>query len=33
LVSGLPRLRNTLSGWHKGAAWFAIPLILASADG
>lgn len=30
LLMGLPRLRNTLSGWHKGAAWFALPLILAS---
>jgi len=27
---GLPRLRNTLSGWHKGTAWFALPLILLS---
>lgn len=27
---GLPRLRNTLAGWHKGAAWFALPLILLS---
>jgi uncharacterized iron-regulated membrane protein len=27
---GLPRLRNTLSGWHKGTAWFTLPLILLS---
>lgn len=30
LLMGLPRLRNTLSGWHKGTAWFALPLILLS---
>ena len=30
LLMGWPRLRNTLSGWHKGTAWFALPLILAS---
>ena len=30
IVMGLPRLRNTLSGWHKGTAWFALPLILLS---
>ncbi|MBR0781284.1 PepSY-associated TM helix domain-containing protein [Bradyrhizobium iriomotense] len=30
LFMGLPRLRNTLSGWHKGTAWFALPLILLS---
>jgi uncharacterized iron-regulated membrane protein len=27
---GWPRLRNSLSGWHKGAAWLALPLILLS---
>jgi hypothetical protein len=27
---GLPRLRNSLSGWHKGAAWFTLPLIVLS---
>jgi uncharacterized iron-regulated membrane protein len=27
---GLPRLRNSLAGWHKGAAWFTLPLILLS---
>jgi uncharacterized iron-regulated membrane protein len=30
MLMGLPRLRNTLSGWHKGAAWFTLPLILLS---
>jgi uncharacterized iron-regulated membrane protein len=30
VLMGLPRLRNTLSGWHKGTAWFALPLILLS---
>lgn len=30
IVMGLPRLRNTLSGWHKGTAWFTLPLILIS---
>ncbi|MBB4380920.1 PepSY-associated TM region [Bradyrhizobium sp. Rc3b] len=29
-LMGLPRLRNTLSGWHKGTAWFALPLVLLS---
>ena len=27
---GLPRLRNSLSGWHKGMAWFTLPLIVLS---
>ena len=30
MLMGLPRLRNTLSGWHKGMAWFTLPLILLS---
>lgn len=30
VLMGLPRLRNTLSGWHKGAAWFTLPLLLLS---
>ncbi|MGJ5070559.1 PepSY domain-containing protein [Bradyrhizobium oligotrophicum] len=30
ILMGLPRLRNTLSGWHKGTAWFTLPLILLS---
>jgi uncharacterized iron-regulated membrane protein len=29
-LMGLPRLRNSLSGWHKGAAWFTLPLLLLS---
>lgn len=30
VVMGLPRLRNSLAGWHKGAAWFMLPLLLLS---
>lgn len=30
MLMGLPRLRNSLSGWHKGAAWFTLPLLLLS---
>ncbi|MGJ4943683.1 PepSY domain-containing protein [Bradyrhizobium sp. HKCCYLS1011] len=30
VLMGLPRLRNTLSGWHKGMAWLTLPLILLS---
>ena len=30
IAMGLPRLRNSLSGWHKGAAWFALPLLILS---
>ncbi|WP_316229167.1 PepSY-associated TM helix domain-containing protein [Bradyrhizobium sp. SZCCHNR1070] len=30
ILMGLPRLRKTLSGWHKGIAWFTLPLILLS---
>lgn len=30
IVMGMPRLRNSLSGWHKGTAWFTLPLILLS---
>jgi uncharacterized iron-regulated membrane protein len=30
IAMGLPRLRNNLSGWHKGAAWFALPLVVLS---
>ena len=25
---GYPRLRNNLAGWHKGVAWFTLPLIV-----
>jgi len=28
IAMGWPRLRNNLAGWHKGAAWFALPLIV-----
>ncbi|MFN3891474.1 MAG: PepSY domain-containing protein [Beijerinckiaceae bacterium] len=27
---GLPRLTNTISGWHKAMAWFLLPLLLLS---
>ena len=27
---GLPRLRNSISGWHKGVAWFLLPLLILS---
>ncbi|MEN5082231.1 PepSY-associated TM helix domain-containing protein [Bosea sp. TWI1241] len=30
VAMGLPRLRNTLGGWHKGVAWFGLPLLIAS---
>ncbi|AVT78960.1 PepSY-associated TM helix domain-containing protein [Rhodopseudomonas palustris] len=30
VLMGLPRLRNSLAGWHKGAAWFTLPLLLLS---
>jgi hypothetical protein len=30
ILMGLPRLRNSLGGWHKGAAWFTLPLLLLS---
>jgi len=28
IAMGWPRLRNNLAGWHKGAAWFTLPLIM-----
>lgn len=28
IALGWPRLRNNLAGWHKGAAWFTLPVIL-----
>ena len=28
---GLPRLSNTMSGWHKATAWFLLPLLFLSA--
>lgn len=30
IVMGWPRLRNTVSGWHQGMAWFALPLVVLS---
>jgi uncharacterized iron-regulated membrane protein len=30
VLMGWPRLRNTVSGWHKGIAWFLLPLIMVS---
>ncbi len=30
LLMGWPRLRNTLGGWHAGAAWFLLPLVILS---
>lgn len=27
---GWPRLRNSVSGWHQGLAWFGLPLLVAS---
>lgn len=30
VAMGWPRLRNSLSGWHKGIAWFSLPLVILS---
>ena len=30
VLMGLPRLENTLSGWHKAMAWGLLPLIVLS---
>lgn len=30
IAMGWPRLRNTLSGWHKGTGWFLLPLLILS---
>ncbi|PYF03309.1 putative iron-regulated membrane protein [Rhodopseudomonas faecalis] len=30
VVMGWPRLRNSVSGWHKGAGWFGLPLLVLS---
>lgn len=27
---GLPRIRNTISGWHKATAWILLPLLILS---
>ncbi|MBK9083053.1 MAG: PepSY domain-containing protein [Rhizobiales bacterium] len=29
-LMGWPRLANTISGWHKGTAWFLLPLVVLS---
>lgn len=30
IFMGLPRIRNTVSGWHKATAWFLLPLLILS---
>jgi uncharacterized iron-regulated membrane protein len=30
IAMGWPRLRNTVSGWHKGIGWFVLPLLILS---
>lgn len=30
MLMGLPRLANTVSGWHKATAWFLLPLLVLS---
>ena len=30
IFMGLPRIRNTISGWHKASAWFLLPLLILS---
>lgn len=30
IVMGLPRISNSLAGWHKAAGWFLLPLIILS---
>jgi uncharacterized iron-regulated membrane protein len=30
VLMGLPRIANTLSGWHKGMAWGLLPLVVLS---
>ncbi len=27
---GLPRIRNSISGWHQGMAWFGLPILALS---
>ena len=29
-LMGLPRIRNTIAGWHKTTAWFLLPLLVLS---
>lgn len=30
MLMGLPRIRNTVAGWHKTTAWFLLPLLVLS---
>jgi uncharacterized iron-regulated membrane protein len=30
VLMGIPRIRNTISGWHKATAWFLLPLLVLS---
>ena len=30
VLMGLPRIRNTIAGWHKATAWFLLPLLVLS---
>jgi uncharacterized iron-regulated membrane protein len=30
VLMGLPRLRNTVAGWHKGTGWLLLPLLVLS---
>jgi len=30
ILMGLPRLKASLAGWHKGIAWFVLPLVILS---
>lgn len=30
VLMGLPKFRNSLSGWHKGVAWVMLPLVVVS---
>ncbi|WP_445501028.1 PepSY-associated TM helix domain-containing protein [Microvirga sp. G4-2] len=30
ILMGVPKLRNTPAGWHKGVAWFLLPLVALS---
>ncbi len=30
VLMGWPRIRNSVSGWHKGAGWFVLPLVILS---
>lgn len=30
VLMGWPRLRNSVSGWHKGTAWILLPLVVLS---